>query len=121
VGSIFVMSWNQTEVMEARQAILETARSVLSEALSPIEGARIIVKHCFTARLDNDPDIVRIIGIASETDALPLGSERQHWQAKALTDLEPEISEAQFWARKVGTRCLQNVLARSADLLRWPN
>jgi hypothetical protein len=116
-----VMSWNQTEIIEARQAILEAVRSVLSEALSPIEGARIIVQLCFIARLDNDPDILRIRGIASETEALPLGSERQHWQAKALTDLEPEISEAQSWAQKIGTKYLQNLLARSADLLRWPD
>jgi hypothetical protein len=115
------MSWNQSEVVEAREAILETAKGMLSGAVSPIVGARIIVKHRFKARLENDADILRFVGIASETEALPLGDERKHWQPLALSGLQPAIDKAQSWARDVGARNCQNVLARSAGLLLWPD
>jgi hypothetical protein len=114
------MSWNQSEVIEARRVTLETAKGVLSGTVSPIEGARIIARHRFTARLENDPDILPFVAIESETEELPLGNERTHWQARALADLQPTIDESQSWASKVGASHCQNLLARSASLLRWP-
>jgi 3-oxoacyl-ACP reductase-like protein len=113
-----VMSWNQSEVMEARQITLETAKGVLSGTVSSIEGARTIARHRFTASLENDPDILPFVG---ETEVLPRGNERTHWQARTLADLQPTIDEAQSWARKVGASHCQNLLARSASLLRWPD
>jgi hypothetical protein len=115
------MSWNQSEVIGAREVILKAAKDILSEALSPIEGARVIVTHSFAARLETDPDILPFVGISSETDALPLGDERKLWQTQALADLQPRIDEAQSWARKVGASYCQNLLARSASLLPWPD
>jgi hypothetical protein len=114
------MSWNQSEVVEAREVILETAGGMLSGAVSPIEAARIIAKHRFKACLENDADILLFVGIDSETEALPLGNERKHWQAQALAELQPAIDKAQSWARDVGARNCQNLLSRSTSLLRWP-
>ena len=115
------MSWNQSKVIEARQVILEAAKGVLSGTVYPIEGARIIARHRFAARLENDPDILPFVGIDSETEVLPIGNEGTHWQAPALADLQSTIDEAQFWARKVGASHCQNLLARSASFLRWPD
>jgi hypothetical protein len=115
------MSLNQAEVLKARRTILETAKGVLSGAVSPIEGARVIVASRSAARLEADPDILPFVGIDSETEALPLGKDRDYWQKQALADLQPTIDEAQHWARDLGADHCQNLLARSAILLRWPD
>jgi hypothetical protein len=114
------MSWNQPEVIAARRTIIETAKGILSGTVSPIEGARSIEKNRFPARLENDPDILPFVGIASETEALPLGTERVHWQARALANLQIKIDESQAWAREFGIVYCQNLVTRSASLLRWP-
>jgi len=110
------MSFDQSAVLKARRLIFETASKILSGAVLPIEGARIIAASRFAARLQNDPDILPFVGIDSETDALPLGNERKHWQAQALAGLQPRIDQAQQWAREFGSGHCQNLLARS-DLL----
>jgi hypothetical protein len=114
------MSWDESEIAAARRTIIETANGILSGTISPIEGARGIARDRFPACLENDPDVLPFVGIVSETEALPLGSDRAHWQAKALADLQAKIDESQAWARKFGTVYCQNLVTRSADLLRWP-
>ncbi|OAF02691.1 hypothetical protein AYJ54_25800 [Bradyrhizobium centrolobii] len=81
----------------------------------------MIAKCRFKAKLEDDPDILPFVGIASETETLPLGNDRIHWQAQALADLQRTLNEAQNWAREVGTTHCQNLLAREAFLLRWPD
>ncbi|WP_063682073.1 hypothetical protein [Bradyrhizobium neotropicale] len=115
------MSWNQSEIIGARWQILETAKRVLSGKASAIEGARIIAGCRFKAKLEDDADILPFVGIDSETDALPLGHDRIHWQAQARADLRPKIDEAQAWARDLATSPCQNLIAREAALLRWPD
>jgi hypothetical protein len=113
--------WNQPEVIGARRIILETALSVLAGKVSPIEGARLIASTRFTARLEDDPDVLPFVGIASETETLPLGDDRIHWQAQALTSLQPDIDKAQTWARDFVSAYCQNLLARAGSLLQWPS
>jgi len=115
-----VKRWNQSEVIEARRLILEAAKGVLSGAISPIEGARNIARTRFDARLESDPDILRFVGIDSETDALPIGTDRIYWQTQALAQLQGEIDKSQAWAREVATAYCQSLLERSASLLQWP-
>lgn len=91
------MSWNQSETIAARQIIIEAAKGILSGSVSPVEGARTIARHSFKARLEDDSDILPFVGVASETESLPLGYERAHWQARALADLQGKIDESQAW------------------------
>ncbi|MGC2778520.1 MAG: hypothetical protein WA418_23100 [Bradyrhizobium sp.] len=115
------MSWNQPEVLDARKLILEAATGILSGGVSPIEGARRIAIHRFAARLETDPDILPFVGIDSETDALPLGSDRVHWRAQSLDELQPTIDAAQARARDFADKHCRSLLQRSVDLLRWPD
>ncbi len=114
------MSWNQSEVIAARQIITETAKGIFSRSVSAVEGARIIARHSFKARLEDDPDILPFVGIASETESLPLGGERVHWQAQALADLQDKIDESQAWALTVASAHCQSLVARSGSLMCWP-
>jgi hypothetical protein len=110
------MSWNESEILAACGRILKIAQHMLTGKLSYIEGARKIVATGKTARLDEwDPDLVPFVGIASETDALPFGEMREHWQVAALDALQPEIDEKEAWARSFGEfhcRCLVERFSR---------
>lgn len=115
------MSWNQSEVIGARRHILDTIKRALSEDISMIEAARTVSRYRFKARLEDDVDILPFVGVDSETDALPVGHDQVHWQAQALANLQPEIARSETWARDVASDCCQNLVAREAALLRWPD
>ncbi|MDH2341392.1 hypothetical protein [Bradyrhizobium sp. SSUT77] len=115
------MSRNLPEITAARRQILDAAKQVLSRATTAIEAARIIARCRFEAKLEDDPDILPFVGIDSETDALPLGHDQIHWQARALADLQPKIEEAETWAREFAVSHCQNLVSREAALLRWPD
>ncbi|MFC5321781.1 hypothetical protein [Bradyrhizobium oligotrophicum] len=111
------MSWNQSEIERARETIIETARQILAEEVSPIEGARLIVACRMFARLESDRDILPFVGIDSETETLPLGKDRHHWRSGSLAELAPAIEAAQAWALKIAIRPCENLLQRAEELL----
>jgi hypothetical protein len=107
------MSWNETEILAARRRIVKAAQDMLAGKLSYIEGAQKIVAAGTTARLDErDADLLPFEGIVSETDALPFGEMRKHWQAAALDALQPEIDRKEAWARGFGERHCQSLVER---------
>ncbi|WP_315767777.1 MULTISPECIES: hypothetical protein [unclassified Bradyrhizobium] len=76
---------------------------MLAAKLSYIKGEREILAVWTTTRHDErDADLLPLVGIAYETDALPFGELRRHWQAAALESLQPEIDQKEAWARGVG-------------------
>ena len=90
---------------------------MLAGKLSYIEGAREIVAAATAARLDErDADLLPFVGIVSETDALPFGEMRQHWQAAALRALQPEIDQKETWARGFGDLHCRNLVKRFANV-----
>jgi hypothetical protein len=108
------MSWNESEILKARQAIFDTAQDMLAGRLSYIEGARKIVAAWWRSKLDEgDADFLPFVGIDSETEALPIGKIRAHWQPAALEALQPEIDRMETWARECGgeSHC-RNLVAR---------
>lgn len=107
------MSWNESEILAARRAILKAAQDMLAGKLSYIEGAREICSAQASAKLDErDADLLPFHGIDSETDALPFGNMRAHWQAAALAALQPEIDQAEAWARRVGEPYCRRLVER---------
>lgn len=107
------MSWNESEIVAARRGILKAAQDMLAGKLLYVEGARKIVASWRVARLDEwDADLLPFVGIVSETDALPLGQERQLWQAAALDALQPEIDQKESWARAFGEAHCRSIVER---------
>jgi hypothetical protein len=107
------MGWNESEIANARRAIFDTAKAMLAGKLSYIEGARKIVAAKSLARLDElDADLLPFEGIDSETDALPFGVTKAHWQGAALEALQPEIDRLEAWARQLGEPYCRNLVAR---------
>jgi len=107
------MSWNEPEIMKARRAMVDAAHDMLAGRLTYIEGARRIVAVKWAARLDEqDPDLLSFEGINSETEALPFGEMRAHWQEAALETLQLDIDRMEAWARWFGEPHCRSVVAR---------
>ena len=107
------MSWNESEILEARRAILDAAQDMLAGRLAYIEGARKIVATWWRSKLDErDADFLPFVGIDSETEALPFGEMRAHWQPAALEALQPEMDRMEAWARQYGEPRCRNLVAR---------
>jgi hypothetical protein len=113
---VSAMSWNETEILTARCAILKAAQDILAGTLTCIEGARRIVATAPAARLhERDVDLLPFVAIDSETDALPFGEMRKHWQPAALAMLQSEIDEKEAWARKFGEAHCRNLVDRFSE------
>ena len=83
--------------------IVEARREMMRGTLPFVEGSREISRLRWSASIaQNDPDILVLVAMDSETDAPPLGEVRPHRQPHALEKLQPEIEQAEEWARKVG-------------------
>ncbi|CCE08329.1 conserved hypothetical protein [Bradyrhizobium sp. STM 3843] len=110
------MSRIESEILVARGRILKSAQEMLAGTLSYIEGARNILAAWKTARFDErDPDLLPLVGIDSETDALPFGEMREHWQAAALEALQPEIDQKEAWARGFGEPHCRSLVERFSN------
>jgi hypothetical protein len=110
------MSWNETEILAARGAILQAAQEMLAERLSYIEGARRIFTAWRASKFDEwDPDFLPFVGIVSETDGLPFGEIRTLWNAAALESLQPEIDRSEAWARNFGEPFCRNLVKRLSE------
>jgi len=83
-----------------RGQIVETARAMLAGETSYIIGARTLdsLRHKISG-IEEDADFMVFVAIASETDGLPVGAVREHWDPLALDELQPEIEAAEAWAK----------------------
>ncbi|MBR8086625.1 DUF2489 domain-containing protein [Burkholderia vietnamiensis] len=93
--------------------VVSTAQAMLDGQLSFLIGSRRLagLRHEANAAAD-DTDFLAFVAIDSETDALPLGAVREHWDQNAIAKLEPEIKEAELWASTVGTDACKSLIAR---------
>lgn len=102
-------------VDSTRRQVVETAQSMLDGQLSFLIGSRRLaaLRHEVDVA-GSDADFLIFVGIASETDDLPLGEVRQYWSAQALARLKPEIQSTEAWAASVGTEACTSLIARFA-------
>lgn len=86
---------------------------MLDEQLSFLIGSRRLAALRHEAdTADDDADFMVFVAIASETDALPLGAVREHWDRDALARLEPEIEQAEHWAATAGADACKSLIMR---------
>ena len=112
VGRAFRSDWKGGPTLEARQSILGMMDRMLDGSVTYLEGARVVAKLRFDAGLEADSDILPFVGVASETDALPLGRAREFWSAVALDDLQPKIREAEAGAKGLLENHCRNLIQR---------
>jgi hypothetical protein len=90
-----------TTVEEQRREMIRVARNILNGSIGIVEGARDLTGLRFSSRAENDSDILVFIGIDSETDHLPIGDPRRHWDTEVLKIKDEELRsfEAQVQER----------------------
>jgi len=68
----------------ASAKIVTLARSILAGNLGIADGSRQLAAWRFDVGADNDPDFIFFVGLDSETDHLPIGPSRRHWNPEVL-------------------------------------
>lgn len=103
-------------VRSVRQKIVSTAQAMLDGQLSFLIGSRRLaaLRH-ETDMAADDADFTVFVAIDSETDALPLGAVREHWDQDALARLEHEIEEAEHWASTAGADACRSLIAKFGE------
>jgi hypothetical protein len=100
-------------VASQRRRVAEIADQMLGGKLGVIEGARLLsgLRHAVEVA-DNDPDFVVFVAIDSETDHLPVGGQRQLWNAEALKRKDSEIARAEAEAKEDSIEACRNLVRR---------
>lgn len=99
-----------------REQVVATAQAMLTGRLSFLVGSRKLAALRHEAGISvDDADFMIFVGIDSETDELPLGAVRVHWDVEALARLQPEMDEAEQWAAKVGADACASLIARFGE------
>lgn len=106
-------SLDAVRVSQARLTAALIAREALSGARDRTVAALDLCRlRAFVRVPDDDPDFECFILINSETDALPLETERAQWSPDALARLEPDIARAREWVREVGDPAFESIVRR---------
>ncbi len=102
------------EEIDARKRVVEVAMSILTGSMTYLDGAEHIwsLSHAVGGVANDDPDFRAFSVISSETDHLPLKRTRHLWSPAALQRLEPELKRTEGWARGVGLKACENLIAR---------
>lgn len=100
--------------IEARARAVALATEMLAGRLSYLDGAPEMwaLQDRVGGLGDRDPDFDAFAVIASETDHLPLGKQRQLWSASALERVAPELERAEEWADRFAQAACKNIIAR---------
>jgi len=105
------MSIGSTYVAQTRDKIAATGRSMLAGDCSYIEGTRLICGLLDSARLDRlEQPFIRFVGIASETDEVPIGQVRERWHPEAKIKLETDWGDAERYAKTSGEPACRQAL-----------
>jgi hypothetical protein len=89
----------------------EVARRVLGDGYDPLLACRDLAR--LRGRLPGVADEIMdtFVGVASEVDDLPIGSEREHWAADALKSKDVEAADYRERVRTVVEESLRRLLA----------
>jgi len=88
----------------AKARIVEISQSVLSGRINVLPAAREIsgLLHQIESEIESEDQLL-FAGIASETDDLPIGTERQHWAEEAFAVKEVAIARYESVCRPLIT------------------
>lgn len=84
--------YNEEHLQWLSSKIIEIARRILSGEVDIVGGARDLARVSHQLGADHDPDFVFFIGLDSETDHLPIGDVRQHWNPEVLRAKDAELA-----------------------------
>jgi len=98
---------------QARASLALLCRQMLDGELSFFEGAIQVCALRFSVGVSEfDPDLLKFVAIASETDHLPPAHVQHRWSSAALQRLQPEFERIEIWARGFAVQACQNIIER---------
>jgi len=84
-------TYNKEHRQWVSSKIVALAQSVLAGQLGIVAASRQLSAWRFDVGAEHDPDFTFFVGVDSETDHLPVGEERQHWNPDALRTKDEEL------------------------------
>jgi hypothetical protein len=101
-----------------RPKAVSVATSVLNGRTGIIQGARELatIGHVLVDNWALDPDFVVFGGVASESDDLPVGKDRERWDPTALVDKDAEVQDYETRVRSTMYKACRNVIRRFTDV-----
>jgi len=102
---------NEEEVREWSAEVLRISRSLLEGKIGVIVASRALAS--LGSELGGmDTDFVPFVGIASETDHLPVGDERRHWAEDALRRKDAEMAQAEAFYQSAAISGCEQLVSR---------
>jgi len=100
-----------------RLAAANAATAMIEGSVGIIEGCRLLHSLSYDIVPDwrADEDFGLFGAVASETDVLPIGSVRQHWDALALEREDAKIAHAENLYREQVVAACAHLLGRLRD------
>ncbi|MGA2868920.1 MAG: DUF2489 domain-containing protein [Verrucomicrobiota bacterium] len=92
--------YNEEHRQYLSRKVVAAAQSILSGELGVVAGALRLFSLAHEVGVKGDADFNLFIGIVSETDHLPLGEARQHWNPDALLAKDAELADYEARVRE---------------------
>lgn len=98
--------------------IVAMCEAILNEEIGVIAGSRMLSKlehelfHSEAEWFQRDEDFLAFVAINSETDHLPVDSERKNWSAEALQRKDEEIAKAEGLYREKAFAACRKLIER---------
>ena len=101
-----------------RRVAIDTATAVINGRVGIVEGSRILSRLSYDLVVDPraDKDFLVFLGVDSETDVLPIGDVRKHWNVLALEREDAKIADADEFFRERVVEACHHLLDRLRDV-----
>jgi hypothetical protein len=103
---------NEDQRQRASAKIAALARSILSGEVGVVAGARQLAARRFDVDAGHDPDFLFFVGVDSETDHLPVGEVRHHWNSEALRSKDEELRRFEASSRERAFEVCQSLIRK---------
>jgi hypothetical protein len=98
--------------MTPQKKIVELARGIISGEVGLIAGSRQLWRLGLDVAPKRDPDFTFFLAIDSESDHLPIGEVRQHWNPDALREKDTEIAKIEALRREKAVEICRRLIQR---------
>ncbi|MBA9069071.1 hypothetical protein FHR71_002821 [Methylobacterium sp. RAS18] len=106
------MSIDAAYIERCRSEIASTAQGMLNGDCSYIEGSRRILQSLKGAGIsDRQKPFLVFASIDSETDAIPVGKQLEHWSDTSIARFRPDWDAAEAWAQKHGEAACREAIS----------
>jgi hypothetical protein len=108
------MDISHQDYVDNQQAkVVEIASKMIDGQIGIIDGSRQLsgLYHS-VSNLSFDEDFIVFVAINSETDNLPIGSERQYWADSALAMKDEEIKNAELLYKEHALAACKKLIER---------